>query len=52
MDVNLYAGAPEQTAAGLRHINHLTQGTALPRVPDALIEEIIARDTFTLLGLR
>jgi len=43
---------PEQTAAGLRGVNDLTRGTALPRVPEALIEAILERDTFAVLGLR
>jgi uncharacterized protein len=43
---------PEQTAAGLRGVNALTEGTALPRVPEALIEAIIQRDPFQVLGLR
>jgi hypothetical protein len=42
---------PEQTVAGLRGVNALTEGTALPRVPEALIEAIIERDPFEVLGL-
>jgi predicted TIM-barrel fold metal-dependent hydrolase len=43
---------PEQTAAGLRSINDVTRGTGLPKVPEALIEQTLTRDTFALLGLR
>ena len=43
---------PEQTVAGLRGVNDLTRGTPLPRVPEALIEAILERDTFAALGLR
>ena len=43
---------PEQTAEGLRAINNIPRGTGLPRVPEELIEQIINRDTFALLGLR
>ena len=39
------------TAAGLRAINRFTEGTALPRVPEEVIEEIIGRDSLELLGL-
>jgi predicted TIM-barrel fold metal-dependent hydrolase len=42
---------PAETAAGLRSINRFTQGTALPRVPDDVIEDIIGRDSLVLLGL-
>lgn len=42
---------PEQTAAGLRDVNALTEGTALPRVPQALIDAILERDPFQVLGL-
>jgi predicted TIM-barrel fold metal-dependent hydrolase len=43
---------PEQTAAGLRNVNALTEGTALPRVPPELIDAILERDPFQVLGLR
>lgn len=42
---------PAETAAGLRSINRFTEGTALPRVPDEVIEQIIGRDSLSLLGL-
>jgi uncharacterized protein len=41
----------EETMAGLRAVNQFTEGTALPRIPDEVIEEIIARPTLRLLGL-
>jgi predicted TIM-barrel fold metal-dependent hydrolase len=36
---------------GLRSVNRFTEGTALPRVPDDVIERLLARPTFELLGL-
>jgi hypothetical protein len=42
---------PAETAAGLRSINRFTEATALPRVPDEVIEQIIGRDSLALLGL-
>ncbi len=41
----------EDTFAGLSAVNRFTEGTSLPRVPDAVIEEIISRPTLRLLGL-
>jgi predicted TIM-barrel fold metal-dependent hydrolase len=41
----------EDTFAGLRAVNRFTEGTSLPRVPDSVIEDIIARPTLRLLGL-
>jgi predicted TIM-barrel fold metal-dependent hydrolase len=37
--------------AGLRHLNALTQGTSLPKLSEAAIEEMIHRDALALLGL-
>ena len=42
---------PVETEAGLRSINRFTEGTALPRVPQDVIERIIGRDSLELLGL-
>jgi predicted TIM-barrel fold metal-dependent hydrolase len=42
---------PAETIAGLRAVNDLTQGTALPRVPEAQIEALIHRDSLHPLGL-
>jgi predicted TIM-barrel fold metal-dependent hydrolase len=41
----------EDSVAGLRAVNRFTEGTALPRVPDAVIEDILNRPTLALLGL-
>ncbi len=43
---------PEQTAEGLRGVNRILEGTALPRVPEDAIEAILARDALKVLGLR
>lgn len=41
----------EETIKGLRGINQIIQGTALPKVPENVIEEIIHRETLSLLEL-
>jgi predicted TIM-barrel fold metal-dependent hydrolase len=40
-----------QTVQALRNINTLTEGTALPRIPETLIEAIIHRNTPEILGI-
>lgn len=40
-----------QTIAAMRSINAPVEGTALPRVPEQLIEDIIHRNTPALLGI-
>jgi uncharacterized protein len=42
----------ERTLDGLRGINDLVKGTALPKIPSELIDAIIERPTLALLGLR
>ena len=42
---------PAQTIEGLRHCNDVAQGTAMPRLSEQEIEDIIHRDTFSMLGL-
>lgn len=37
---------------GLRNVNRLVAGTALPRIADELIESILARDSLALLGIK
>ncbi|MFT9846410.1 amidohydrolase family protein [Aneurinibacillus sp. REN35] len=41
----------EQTINSLRNINHIVEGTNLPRIPEKAIEDIIHRNTPELLGL-
>jgi predicted TIM-barrel fold metal-dependent hydrolase len=41
----------EDTVAALRNVNALAEGTAMPRVPDRVIEDIIHRPSLELLGL-
>ncbi len=43
---------PKETMDGLRAVNDIIAGTALPPVPLDRVEEIITRDSLTLLGLR
>jgi len=45
-------GTPEGTAAGLRGVNDILAGTALPRVPARVIDGILERDALRVLGLR
>ena len=40
-----------QTIEALRNVNAVTKGTALPRIPEQLIEEVIHRDTPGVLGI-
>ena len=42
---------PAETLHALRTVNAIVEGTALPRVPADKIEQIIHRDSLTLLGL-
>lgn len=42
---------PEQTIIELRRVNAMTEGTRLPRIPEAKLEAIINRDTLGLLGI-
>jgi predicted TIM-barrel fold metal-dependent hydrolase len=42
---------PADSAAALRQVNHVTGVSGLPRIPERVIEDLIARDTFKLLGL-
>lgn len=39
------------TFEGLRAVNRFTEGTALPRIPEEMIEGIVNRPTLRLLGL-
>jgi len=40
------------TVDGLRNLNRMLEGTALPRLSETAIEEVIYRDSLPLLGLR
>lgn len=41
----------DASIAGLRQVNRVAEGTGMPRVPEAVIEGIIHRDTLRLVGL-
>jgi predicted TIM-barrel fold metal-dependent hydrolase len=41
----------QETIDGTRRVNDILEGTKLPRVPEDEIEQIIHRDSLTLLGL-
>ena len=45
------AGTPAEAMVGLRKVNDLIAGTALPPVPLDAIEAIIQRNSLELLGL-
>lgn len=40
-----------EAIAGLRRVNDIVAGTALPRIPDEVIESVIHADALTALGL-
>ncbi len=42
---------PLDTAKGIRNVNHLVEGTRLPRVSAEVIEEILSRDGLEVLGI-
>jgi hypothetical protein len=42
---------PQQTIDALRVVNHMAENTNLPRIPEAAIEQMIHRDTLSLLGI-
>jgi uncharacterized protein len=42
---------PLSTMEALRRVNSMVDGTNLPRIPEQRIEELISRDSLTLLGL-
>jgi len=42
---------PVASLAGIRNVNHLVEGTCLPRIPGEVIEGIIHADSFRLLGI-
>jgi len=42
---------PRQTVSELRRVNEITEGTRLPRIPEAQLEAIINRDTLDLIGI-
>lgn len=42
---------PGESIAGLRTLNEMVEGTNLPRVADATLDEMVHRDSLALLGL-
>ncbi|MFN8590440.1 MAG: amidohydrolase family protein [Thermomicrobiales bacterium] len=49
---DLPIATPTETRDALWHVNDITAGTALPRVPEAELEKILHRDSLMLLGLQ
>jgi hypothetical protein len=41
----------EETIAGLRLVNDVVEGTGMPRIPEATVEEIVHRPSLELLGI-
>lgn len=46
------AATSAEAIAGLRRVNDIVEGTAMPRVPDEVIEGIIHADALTALGIQ
>ena len=46
------ATTTEGSINGLRNVNKIVEGTNLPKVPMSMIEEIIHRDSLSLLGIK
>jgi predicted TIM-barrel fold metal-dependent hydrolase len=42
---------PEETARGIRNVNSVVEGTNLPRISPAALEEILSRDGLRCLGI-
>ena len=42
---------PRESIVGIRNMNHIIEGSGLPRIPDSVIEEILNRDSFGILGI-
>ena len=42
---------PQQTLDALRVVNRMAENTNLPRIPETAIEQMIHRDTLSLLGI-
>ena len=40
-----------ESIAGLRNLNRMLVGTALPRLDESKIEKMISRETLSILGL-
>jgi hypothetical protein len=42
---------PAESIAGLKNMNHVAARSAMPQVPKEVIQDILERDTYALLGL-
>ncbi len=42
---------PRESIDGIRNMNHIVEGTGLPKIPDEIIEDILHRDSFGILGI-
>jgi predicted TIM-barrel fold metal-dependent hydrolase len=43
---------PGESVTNVRNLNHIAQKTGLPEIPSEVIEEIIHRDSFGILGIQ
>jgi hypothetical protein len=41
----------EETIAGVRAVNDVVEGTGMPRIPEAVVEDIVERPSLELLGI-
>ena len=48
---DLPIATPQETMDALGHVNDVTEGTSLPRVPEDELEQLVHRDSLALLGL-
>jgi predicted TIM-barrel fold metal-dependent hydrolase len=48
---DLPIATPNETMGALGTVNAITEGTALPRIPEGEMEAILHRDSLRLLGL-
>lgn len=42
---------PAESLKGVRNVNHIVEGTNLPRIPEEVIEGILNRDSLSILGI-
>ncbi len=42
---------PAESIEGLRNVNNIVEGTNLPMIPEEIIESILHRDSFAVLGI-
>lgn len=43
---------PADSIQGVRNVNHIVKGTNLPKIPEDVIEDILNRDSLSILGIK